>query len=229
MSSIIATLRSLRDEHLTLDARGCTEAEVAGLESRLRSKLPASYREFLFALGNDAAEFMQGSDLALKEVPSINDSARRLVAEAGQSLSSKAFVFLMHHGYQFLCFNLGEGDDPQVHRFMEGETLTPLGMPFTEWFRMAADDTIRDCKELDLAGRLALVRAAASGSLTHLPCPSCVRSTVSVRFTHPAATEWRTWFICSECKFEMRSQDSGRPPHFREDLVDPALQERDCR
>jgi hypothetical protein len=229
VSSITVALQSLRDERLTLDARGSTEAEVAALESQLRSRLPAPYRAFLLALGADPGHFMPGSDLALKDLTRINEEARRIVAAAGQTLPAAAFAFLMHQGYQFLCFNLGEGDDPPVHHFIEQVTLKPLGKSFSEWFRLAADDAVRDHKELDLAGRLALVRAAASGTLIHLPCPSCVRSTVSVRFTHPAPTEWRTWFICSSCKFEMRTQDSGRPQHFKEDLVDRDLQERDRR
>lgn len=81
----------------------------------------------------------------------------------------------------------------------------------------------------DTKRRLALVQAAAAGTLTELTCPSCGRSTVNVRFTHPVPTEWRTWFVCSSCEFEMRAQNTGQPPHFSEALLDRALEERDRR
>lgn len=81
----------------------------------------------------------------------------------------------------------------------------------------------------DLEPRLALLRAATSGILTELSCPTCALATVSVRFTHPAPEEYRTWFVCSSCKFEMRTQDSGKPPHFAQGLIDLALEERDRR
>jgi hypothetical protein len=81
----------------------------------------------------------------------------------------------------------------------------------------------------DARRRLALVQGVAAGTLSDLACPLCGHSSVNVRFTHPADTEWRTWFMCSLCKFEMRTQNSGRPPHFSEDLIDPALEARDRR
>lgn len=84
-------------------------------------------------------------------------------------------------------------------------------------------------RSVDAERRSALLRAAADGTLADLSCPPCGDATVSVRFTYPAATEWRTWFICSSCKFEMRAQYTGQPQHFRDDLVDRNLQERDRR
>lgn len=84
-------------------------------------------------------------------------------------------------------------------------------------------------RSVDTERRTALLNAAADGTLADLTCPSCGRSTVAVRFTHPAPTEWSTWFVCSSCKFEMRTQSSGKPPHFSEDLIDLALEEWDRR
>ena len=69
----------------------------------------------------------------------------------------------------------------------------------------------------DLAGRVALLRAAAEGRLDGLPCPSCGRPCVSVWFTHPAEDLYRTWFVCSACGFEMRAQNAGRPPYYSEE------------
>ena len=76
---------------------------------------------------------------------------------------------------------------------------------------------------------IVLLRAAAEGRLTDLRCPDCGHATVDVRFTHPFPDEWRTWFLCRACPFEMRSQPSGKPTHFSEGLVDRMLEGRDRR
>lgn len=55
----------------------------------------------------------------------------------------------MHQGHEFLCFFSGKGDDPPVHRFMEGEGLKALGISFSEWLWLAADDEIRIWKRLN--------------------------------------------------------------------------------
>lgn len=81
----------------------------------------------------------------------------------------------------------------------------------------------------DLPNRVALLQAAEDGRLTDLPCPECRHATVDVRFTHPFPDEWRTWFLCRACPFEMRSQPSGKPTHFSEGLVDRMLEGRDRR
>jgi hypothetical protein len=68
--------------------------------------------------------------------------------------------------------------------------------------------------ETDLRARLALLQEAASGRLEGLPCPRCCQSCVSVWFTHPDEELYRTWFVCSQCDFEMRAQNVGQPPHY---------------
>jgi len=64
--------------------------------------------------------------------------------------------------------------------------------------------------------RLSLLRAAAAGQLDGLPCPRCGERAVSVWFTRPTAVDYRTWFGCAKCGFEMSAQNSGRPPHYSE-------------
>ena len=68
--------------------------------------------------------------------------------------------------------------------------------------------------ETDLRARVALCQAAVDGKLDGLPCPRCRQRCVSVWFTHPAEELYRTWFVCSRCGFEMRAQNTGRPPHY---------------
>jgi hypothetical protein len=69
----------------------------------------------------------------------------------------------------------------------------------------------------EMQGRLALLRAASAGDLEGLPCPQCQRPSITVWFTHPAETLYRTWFVCAACGFEMRAQNAGRPPYYSED------------
>jgi hypothetical protein len=68
-----------------------------------------------------------------------------------------------------------------------------------------------------LQERLGLLQAANEGKLDGLPCPSCKAPAVSVWFTGPAENEYRTWFICDRCGFEMRAQNTERPAHYSED------------
>ena len=65
----------------------------------------------------------------------------------------------------------------------------------------------------DVAARLALLQAANEGRLDGLPCPSCRKTSVSVRFTRRGENDYWTWFLCEGCAFEMRAQ-GGRPPHY---------------
>src|SRR5258708_6354723 len=73
-----------------------------------------------------------------------------------------------------------------------------------------------------LPARLALLQAANEGKLDGLRCPDCEADTVSVWFTHPAPDEYRTWFLCANCAFEMRAQNSGRPQHYCQERHRPA-------
>lgn len=73
-----------------------------------------------------------------------------------------------------------------------------------------------------------LMWAAHVGALDSLECPKCHNQSVSVRFTHPREDVYRTWFVCSECSFEARAQNSDRPAHFSEMRVDERLQMYDA-
>lgn len=78
-----------------------------------------------------------------------------------------------------------------------------------------------------LEAYLSLLRAEESGALDSLECPDCHNPSVSVRFTQPQIGVYRTWFLCSECRFQTRAQDSRRPTHYSEDRVDKRLEEYD--
>lgn len=79
---------------------------------------------------------------------------------------------------------------------------------------MSKDDSQR---RAEVQVRLGLLKAAAEGQLDELSCPQCGRDCVSVSFTRPTATEYHTWFVCAECGFSLRAQNSGIPAFYSED------------
>ena len=79
----------------------------------------------------------------------------------------------------------------------------------------------------DLQLQLELLWLEEGGTLERLPCPMCHEHSVDVLFTHPAPTEYRTWFLCRNCRFQFRVQNSGRPKHYTEGRVDEDLEEYD--
>lgn len=81
--------------------------------------------------------------------------------------------------------------------------------------------------EKRLSSHLRLLNEAAAGRLEDLECPKCREGGVSVWFTHPAADTYRTWFICADCDFHTRIQNTEKPLFFSEDRVSTDLEERD--
>jgi hypothetical protein len=69
-------------------------------------------------------------------------------------------------------------------------------------------------RKADAQARLLLVQAASEGKLDGLPCPQCECETISVFFTRPSPTEYHTWFVCSNCDFTMRAQNSSKPAFY---------------
>jgi hypothetical protein len=78
-----------------------------------------------------------------------------------------------------------------------------------------------------LTRQLRLLEELDAGQLDELECPQCLRLAVSVWFSHPAKDEYRTWFICGDCDFHTRVQNSEKPRFFSENRVSTDLQERD--
>jgi hypothetical protein len=106
-----------------LDGGGCTEAEIAGLETSMSLRLPAAYKAYLLLAGGATPSVLTGSDCTLHRLHSLQAGARELLRENGQpELPPGAFVFLMHQGYQFFFFVAdGKNDDPPVFYYVEGK------------------------------------------------------------------------------------------------------------
>lgn len=106
------------------DIAGCTESEVALVESQAGRRLPAAYRQFLLTMGRSAGEFYSGTDMFFPDILHLTSQARTLL-EGTQSefrLPERAFVFSMHQGYQFAYFPMENDDDPAVYHYMEGDS-----------------------------------------------------------------------------------------------------------
>jgi len=69
--------------------------------------------------------------------------------------------------------------------------------------------------EGNVSRRLALIKQVDAGLFECMDCPSCKQPTVSAWFTHPAESEYRTWFRCANCPFEMRAHNTGQPAAYR--------------
>jgi|SRR5580658_9245378 hypothetical protein len=78
-----------------------------------------------------------------------------------------------------------------------------------------------------LSSQLHLLQEAAIGHLDNLDCPNCRHLAISVWFSHPVADMYRTWFICADCDFHTRAQNTERPRFFSDDRVCAELEERD--
>ena len=104
---------------------GASSHEIDELESELGHGLPRTYRRFLERMGHSAGGLFRGSDYSLAQPHRLRlrPAAERVIARAGggHELPVDAFVFLIHHGYQFLFMRLGEGDDPPVYRFSDAD------------------------------------------------------------------------------------------------------------
>lgn len=125
--------------------QGCSETEIRQIENTCPKPLPAAYKKFLSVLGVTAGSFLRGSDFLLSTLPTLRSGAQRLLEESGAAyaLAADDFVFASHQGYTFLFFKLGEGDDPKVYRYVEGDEKPELvSNTFSDWFSLCVDEEI---------------------------------------------------------------------------------------
>ena len=124
--------------------RGLSEPEVAELESRVRIKLPESYRDFLLRMGKSAGDFLIGTDFLFPKLLGLRVQADELLRESNSStrLGPHHFVFAAHQGYQFLYFSIDGTNDPEVFRYLEGEEPELVAPSFSSWLLGCVDDEI---------------------------------------------------------------------------------------
>ena len=127
-----------RDRYLLSGiATGRVESqEIDALEESFGVPFPAAYRAYLRVCGTTPPEAMIGSDCTIGHLPSINDAAPELIAEsnATEHFPDRFFVFLMHQGYTFLYFPVGESEDPPVYCYLEGDPEPKrVSTRFSDW------------------------------------------------------------------------------------------------
>ena len=132
---------------LGLDGVGCTQRELAEIEAKWGTSLPASYRGFMQVVGRGGFHPWIGSDYTYPTVLDARDWLLESHAEGGActELPGNHLVVLSHQGYQFLALEADGSEDPPVVRYSE----TP-----GEVARVAArfSDLIRETSSLGPAG-----------------------------------------------------------------------------
>jgi SMI1/KNR4 family protein SUKH-1 len=104
--------------------------------------IPSAYRHFLTRAGRGAGHFLQGTTAFFPGLGEFREELTQLVAGSTRawSLLPSDVVIADHQGYIFY-FLRGEGDDPPVFAYREGEPLpTRVGLSFSDWLCA----TIRD-------------------------------------------------------------------------------------
>ena len=100
---------------------GCSEAEIAAIESKFRLRLPESYREFLRRIGKGIGEFMV-SDRWLFKYQNLDDIGRDEDYGELCELPADYFVFAERSGCYWAFFVAdGTCEDPPVFAFDDGE------------------------------------------------------------------------------------------------------------
>lgn len=96
--------------------------EIERIERKYEVRLPSVYREFLSLMGKKAGDYMLGSSVFFDEIFTLKQGAEELVEENNlEPIPRTAFIFWMHQGYQAAFFKIGDGDDPPVYYFTEGQ------------------------------------------------------------------------------------------------------------
>lgn len=126
-SRVVDVFDRLRQAGVVGDAnlKGCTESEIALLESKIGARFPDAYRTYLVLAGHFAGGFLAESEARYEDLPDIQEALAELPAAWRPSPAD--FVFMMHQGYEFSFFELGGPEDPEVWQFVEGWEAPLLG------------------------------------------------------------------------------------------------------
>ncbi len=112
---------------------------LASAEKLLGIRLPAAYRRYLHALaGGSVREPLPGLLLAGGRLLASRETAVHLLKDSrsAYALARRDFVFVLDQRYRFYFFRCGEGADPPVYRFVEGERgPRRMGDSLGEWLR----------------------------------------------------------------------------------------------
>jgi hypothetical protein len=106
----------------------CTTDEIAALEALVAPhRLPAAYVEFLRYGGKQLTGVFRGVDFSYAIARRMRENGYReilrmlRVFDKAAVIPDTLFVINEHLGSNFTYFDLGEGDDPPVYLWEEGE------------------------------------------------------------------------------------------------------------
>lgn len=122
---------------------GCSTDEIASIEDAFDLTLPEAYSSFLSKAGKGCGDFLHGTDFLFPDILRNRQEAEWLLERCGSTwtLARHHFVFVQHHGYQFMYFDVVMGDDPPVFYYSdEAELPRQIFARFSEWFRQAIED-----------------------------------------------------------------------------------------
>lgn len=113
------------------DLIGCLDVEIDAYFGEIGVKVPASYRDYLLAIGHGAGKFLLGTEAFFTDLPIIRKEAERLLFECGIDVEilSDTIVFYMHQGYEFGYFSTTESDAPPVYQYIEGDHCAKIVWP----------------------------------------------------------------------------------------------------
>lgn len=85
-------------------------------------------------MGKEAGSLFVGTDIFFDKTVSLKSEAQSLLVENREEyvLKDSMFVFSMHQGYEFLFFDVNEGDNPSVYQYIEDN-----GSPKKTWSRFS--------------------------------------------------------------------------------------------
>ena len=116
---------------------GCSAEDIANVERACCKPLPAEYESFLRLAGRGAGRLFQGTAIFYPRLLELHEDAIALLSELGvpEVLPDKAFVFMMHQGYELKYF-VPDRDDPEVVQFWEGQEGESFVWPsFSDFIR----------------------------------------------------------------------------------------------
>ncbi|MBS1956405.1 MAG: SMI1/KNR4 family protein [Cyanobacteria bacterium SZAS-4] len=127
---------------------GCTDSQIANIESTFKIKLPESYKAFLKVMGVEAGDFFD--EYGLFNIPSIEaieetrKDARSFVLEyANRDLKDSDFVFAESGRVTYLWFDTTAGPEPPIQMLDDGdaEVKTPF-QSFLEFLNIVAAEQL---------------------------------------------------------------------------------------
>lgn len=130
--------------------QGCSSNEIEDIESEFGSKLPKTYKDFLAAFGKTTGALFNDVTFFYPDIVKYRDMVPSSFGTF--ELTDDHFVFLMRDDL-YLFFDIKNGDDPPVYRFIEDEDEKPNRVidSFSAWLNRYILGDIEEIKKVRLS------------------------------------------------------------------------------